>query len=271
MVAPAQPQRFRSRFDRRSFGAVVMAGVICLVLVTVAFLAARNSPSSTTGLTSGLPLPDVDADQGCENFGRYWTETSEAKIDPAALERFSNCLLEDDGTWVAAETMYGAAPLDASTLTEEQRTQLEATRAAIEQQIDGLEATLPRSVENAFDQLHTSDTNAVVGHFQEGVSWGTYRTRYARIVNAYMLDPQNADLASYIGWIMNRKIDGYAQFRQQCLGNDTVAMLHTACRGMEDNLSIRYAPLPWDLRDPDLLDTWFYETVVKPPQTEQDE
>ena len=83
-----------------------------------------------------------------------------------------------------------------------------------------------------------------------------------------MLDPNNAELASYIGWVMARKIDGYADFRRECLDNDNVDMLHDACRGMEDNLSIRYAPLPWDLRDPDLLDTWYYETYVKPTQTE---
>ena len=83
-----------------------------------------------------------------------------------------------------------------------------------------------------------------------------------------MLDPQNADLASFIGWTMSRKLEGYSQFRQQCLGNETVNMLQSACKGMEDNLSIRYVPLPWDLRDPDLIDTWFYETVVKPTQTQ---
>jgi hypothetical protein len=47
-------------------------------------------------------------------------------------------------------------------------------------------------------------------------------------------------------------------------------MLHGAWRGMEDNLNIRYAPLPWDLRDPNLIDTWFYETVVKPAEEEQE-
>ena len=210
----------------------------------------------------------MSADAGCENFGRYWTETSGAHIDPVPLELFTNCRIEDDGSWAAGESMYGAAPLDESTLTDDQQAQLAQLRTAISAQIDGLDTTLPKSVQNAFSQLHTDGNNAVVGHFQEGVSWGSYRTRYARIVNAYMLDPNNAELASYIGWVMARKIDGYADFRRECLDNDNVDMLHDACRGMEDNLSIRYAPLPWDLRDPDLLDTWYYETYVKPTQTE---
>lgn len=268
MATPAQSTTWRSRFDRRSLGGVIVAGIICAALIGVAFLASRNAPSSTTGKTDGLPVPAVSANEGCENFGRYWTDTSGARIDPVPLELFTNCRVQDDGTWVASNTMYGAGPLDESTLTDEQRAQLAEMRTAIAAQIDGLENTLPNGVESAFAQLYSNNTNAVVGHFVEGKSWGTYRTRYARIVNAYMLDPKNAELASYIGWIMSRKIDGYAQFRGECLGNDDVAMLHNACKGMEDNLSIRYAPLPWDLRDPDLLDTWYYETYVKPTQTE---
>lgn len=268
MATPAQSKSRHRRFDRSSLGGVVIAGLICAALVAVAFLASRNAPSAATGLTDRLPLPAVSANEGCENFGRYWTQTSGANIDPVPLELFTNCRLGDDGVWVASETMYGAAPLDESTLTDEQRAQLAQLRTAIAAQIDGLEAVLPKTVLHTFDQLETDDTNAVVGHFREGVSWGSYRTRYARIVNAYMLDPKNAELASYIGWIMNRKIDGYADFRRECLGNSDVAMLFDACRGMEDNLSIRYAPLPWDLRDPDLLDTWYYETYVKPAQSE---
>jgi hypothetical protein len=268
MATSAQPKSLRRRFDRSALGGVVLAGIICAALMLAAFLVSRNAPSSTTGLTVRLPLPAVSADEGCENFGRYWTQTSGANIDPEPLELFTNCRLGDDGVWVAAGTMYGAAPLDESTLTDDQRAQLAQLRTAIAAQIDGLEATLPGSIQRAFDELHTAGTNAVVGHFQEGKSWGSYRTRYARIVNASMLDPKNAELASYIGWIMSRKIDGYADFRRECLSNDKVAMLDDACRGMEDNLSIRYAPLPWDLRDPDLLDTWYYETYVKPTQTE---
>jgi hypothetical protein len=268
MATPAQPNGSRIRFDRKALGGVVLLGVVCAGLMALAFVLSRNAPSSTTGLTDRLAIPRVSADEGCENFGRYWTDTSGAKIDPVPLELFTNCRILDDGTWVAGETMYGAGPLDESTLTDEQRVQLAQLRTAIAAQVDGLETALPNSVTNAFDQLHTTGTNAVVGHFQEGVTWGAYRTRYARIVNAYMLDPANAELASLIGWIMGRKIDGYADFRRQCLANTDVAMLHNACKGMEDNLSIRYAPLPWDLRDPDLIDTWYFETYVKPTQTE---
>jgi hypothetical protein len=270
MATPAESQSLRSRFDRRSICGVVLAGLICGALVLAVWVASRNAPSATTGLTDRLPLAAVSADEGCENFGRYWTDTSGAEIDPLAIERFTNCRILDDGTWVAGNAMYAAEPLDESTLTDEQRTQLNEAKTAIGQQVDALEATLPNSVENAFDQLYEPESQAVVGHFREGVAWGSYRTRYARIVNAFMLDPNNAELASFIGWTMARKINGYADFRRECLGNADVAMLHGACRGMEDNLSIRYAPLPWDLRDPELIDTWFYETVVKPEQEEQE-
>lgn len=248
----------------------MLAGLVCGALILAAWVASRNAPSATTGLTDRLPLAAVSANEGCENFGRYWTDTFGAAIDPVPLERFTNCRVLEDGSWDASSSMYGALPLDESTLTDEQLIELNETRAAIAEQVDALEAALPNSVSNAFEQLYTPQTNAVVGHFREGIAWGSYRTRYARIVNAFMLDPNNAELASFIGWTMERKINGYADFRRVCLGNNDIAMLHQACRGMEDNLSIRYAPLPWDLRDPDLIDTWFYETVVQPAEEAQE-
>jgi hypothetical protein len=239
-------------------------------LLLAVWIASRNAPSASTGITDRLPVPAVSADEGCENFGAYWTDTSGAGIDPAPIGRFTNCQLQEDGAWVAGSSMYGASPIDEAVLTDDQREQLEEARSEIARQVDELEAVLPNSVDAAFDQLHDQENNAVVGHFQEGVAWGSYRTRYARIVNAFMLDPDHAELASLIGWTMGRKIGGYADFRRACLANPDVAMLHGACRGMEDNLSIRYAPLPWDLRDPNVIDTWFYETVVKPAQEEQE-
>lgn len=269
MVTPAQPNRFSRRFDRKALGGVVLAGLICGVLVLAAWFVSRNAPSATTGLADRLPVGVVSADAGCETFGRYWTEASGAGIDPLLLERFTNCRVRDDGTWVAGSSMYGAGPIDESTLTDNQRAQLDETRAVVAEQIGLLEASLPGSVQNAFEQLYSPENNAVVGHFREGVAWGSYRTRYARIVNAFMLDPDHAELADFIGWTMARKINGYADFRRACLANADVAMLHGACRGVEDNLSIRYAPLPWDLKDPDLVDTWFYETVVKPAEAEE--
>lgn len=264
----ARPQsKLRRWFDPHSFGGVFIAGVICAVLLAGAYLVSRNTPSATTGITDRLPLAQVSANDGCENFGRYWTDTSGAHIDPTALERFSNCQLQEDDVWVAAG-MYGAVPLDESTLTTGQRTQLDQLRTTITAQVDSLETILPGSIQRAFDQLHTYRNNAVVGHFQEGIGWGPYRTRYARIVNAALLDPNNRELAEFIGWIMARKMDGYADFRRECLANPDIAMLRTACTGVEDNLSIRYAPLPWDLHDPALLDTWFSETVLQPAKSE---
>lgn len=234
------------------------------------WLISRDAPSSSTGMTDRLPLAAVSADQGCANFGRYWTETSGAGSEASSIERFTNCRIRDDGAWVASSTMYGAGSLDESTLTDEQRSQLNQARTAIAAQVSALEAVLPNSIRTTFEQLYVPEIQPVVGHFREGVAWGSYRTRYARIVNAFMLDPDNAELANFIGWTMGRKINGYAEFRRSCLANADAAMLHGACRGMEDNLSIRYAPLPWDLKDPQLIDTWFYETVVKPAQAEQE-
>ncbi|MEZ4666123.1 MAG: hypothetical protein R2835_05680 [Thermomicrobiales bacterium] len=68
--------------------------------------------------------------------------------------------------------MYGAGPLDESSLTDEQLQQLEEARASIAEQVGALEGTLPGSVQEAFTQLYSPENNAVVGHFREGVAWG---------------------------------------------------------------------------------------------------
>ncbi len=168
MATPSRSQSVRNRFDRRSLGGVMLAGAICGVLLLTVWLASRNAPSATTGLTDRLPVPAVSADEGCQNFGRYWTETSGAEVDPVPIELFTNCRMQEDGTWVANNTMFGAGPVDRSTLTVEQVAQLGDARNAIAEQVDALEAALPNSVESAFEQLYDPENNAVVGHFREG-------------------------------------------------------------------------------------------------------
>ncbi len=161
----------------------------------------RRRPDSPTGLPRRQSAPM----QGCENFGRYWTDTSGAMIDPVPLELFTNCRIEDDGTWAAGRIHVRRG---ATRRIDPDRRPAGPARAAsyrhLGQQIDGLEATLPKSVQNAFDQLHTDRaTMRSSGISRKGSVWGSYRTRYARIVNAYMLDPQQCragELSSAGSW-----------------------------------------------------------------------
>ena len=106
------------------------------------------------------------------------------------------------------------------------------------------------------DQIYSSEPRSVTGNIREGVTIGPTRTRYARIINAATLDPQNQELADYVGWSMARRIDAYGRMRSQCVSESKVEHLHSICRALEDQLSIRFAPWPWDLSNPALLDTY---------------
>jgi hypothetical protein len=253
--------------SRRLFdpGPVALFGIaVCLVAILVLWFVAADTPSSEVGLVDRLPLPSTSGAHGCANFATYWMDDSGAKMDPEVLQGFTNCTRNEDETWTISPSMYGARPIDEASLSDEQKSQLADLRAKIEDQTDGLQAVFPKSLRDNLGKIHSDESRSVIGHLKDGVSLGPTRSRYARLINAYMLDPRNQELADFAGWVMARKIDAFAQFRRSCLGNDEIVYLHDACRGMEDALNIRYAPFPWDLTDEALIDTYFDETVVQP-------
>ena len=109
----------------------------------------------------------------------------------------------------------------------------------------------------------------MIGQVREGASLSNVRTRYARIINGMMLDPQHEALAGYVAWIMQQRIDSYGIFRRACLENDTL-YLRQPCTGMEDNLSIRYAPWYWELANDDLLDAYLHHLFAEPEAEPED-
>ena len=117
-------------------------------------------------------------------------------------------------------------------------------------------------------KVYSEQANPVIGFTQEGVSLSSIRTRYARIMNGFMLDPQHEAMADYVGWVMQQRIDAFGTFRRACLQDDT-AWLRQPCTGMEDNLSIRYAPWYWELANEGLIDD--YLNHVFGPAEEENE
>ena len=64
---PAWPSRTRD--------IAVLAGLalLCAAVVAILALLARDQPSAGEGNISSVDIPAVSADDGCQNFGHYWS------------------------------------------------------------------------------------------------------------------------------------------------------------------------------------------------------
>ena len=221
-----------------------------LLAVVVVWSLARDAPSSEIGMVEGIPYVGATGPEGCQSFGDYWTSESGVEIDAAAIERFTNCRLGADGRWtVAAELPRPALPPGTDAAAAE-------TRAQILAGVDRLESSMPQSLRDELGAIYSDADNPVIGHQKEGVAISLTRTRYARMVNGLLLDPDQDPFTDYVGWLMGNRIGGYAALRTACLEGPDTGYLYQPCVGLEDNLSIRYAPWPWDLRDLVNLDAY---------------
>ncbi len=243
----------RGRFGGRHpvwGGVVLVLGL--LAVMGVAWNGARDAPSSEVGDISRVPRPAVAASDGCHNFATHWIDDTSIAVEPAVLEGFTNCRMGDDGRWhVWAET----PGLDRPAVADEFAEDAQIVRAAILDDIRALQSQVSPELGEALGRIYSESANAVIGQTNEGVSIANARTRHARLVNAFALDPERSEFADYVGWVMKGRMDAYGMFRRACLENGTL-YLRQPCVGMEDNLSIRYAPWYWELANPLLLDSY---------------
>jgi hypothetical protein len=251
-----------------------MAGILGVVLVLL-MLSARDQPSAGVGNTASLDIPVVSPDQGCQNFVDYWTEQSRVGVDPAHLRTITNCRQQADGSWYVPTGFDDERLQPEEQLTAEERAETEELRETLLAQVADLQNAIPPGLSDQMEQIYSAEPRAVMGNIREGAAIGPTRTRYVRIANAMALDPTKRELADYIGWSMARQIDAYGRLRSNCVSNPDVAHLHRVCRGLEDTLSIRYAPWPWDLADPVHLETYLIQRArlddPPPSQTEAED
>jgi hypothetical protein len=234
---------------------------LCLVTVLVLQFAARNAPSANRSQVIGIPTPVVSTAGGCENFARYWTEESGVGASPETIEGMTGCRRAADGSWFipsgSDDPRLPAAPI----LTADQQIATAELRGELLAQIDSLKAQFPSTLQRWLDELYDPIPRAVLGHTREGATVRRTRGRYTRLTQAYLMAPERQALADYVGWIMARRIGAYQDFREACFGDPSLEYLRNACRGLEDTLSIRYPPFPWDIEDPLLLDAFLASTL----------
>jgi hypothetical protein len=248
------------------YAAVIAASM--LVSVGALWLVARDAPSSEIGEIGVVPRASITVSGGCQNFADYWIEETSVDIEAATLEGFTNCRLGEDGKWYVW-TEHPDARADALTgLSEEDRAAADQLKARILEDIDAMQAQISPELQESLDNIRSDIQNPVIGQVREGASLSNVRTRYARLINAFNFDLDHAALADYVGWVMEQRINAYGVFRRACLDGDT-AYLRQPCVGMEDNLSIRYAPWYWELRSPLLIDAYLAAEFSTDPQGEQ--
>ncbi len=247
--------------------AVAIAGGL-LAIVGILWLVARNAPSSGIGDINYVPRTQISSSQGCANFARYWLDETSVDIDGAILEGFTNCRQGTDGKWYVLSALPPELTPIGSTIPTEREAAANEMKARILADIAILQQSFTDPMMDELGRVYSSAANPVIGYVREGASLSSVRTRYARTINGLMLDPRREALAGYVSWLMQQRIDAYGIFRRACLSDDTL-YLKQPCTGMEDNLSIRYAPWYWELVSDTWLDTYLLHLYGEPVDTSE--
>jgi hypothetical protein len=253
-----KPSKFFGTDAWIALGAIV----VCLTLVLVARGLAKDAPSAGRSVVVGIPTPVVSSAEGCANFAAFWMDEAGVGASAETIEGITNCRLAADGTWIVPKGADDPRLAQTPILTEEQEAATAALRTAILAQIADLESQYPNTLRTWLSQIYDPFSRAVVGHIRDGTGISRARGRYTRLTQAYLMSPENQELAEYIGWVMQRRVSAFNDFKSVCLGDPDLEYLRTACRGLEDNLSIRYPPFTWDLKDSYLLDSYLATTVA---------
>jgi hypothetical protein len=217
-------------------------------MVAGLFLAARGAASGRSNSPEALPVPVITVDEGCANFAKYWIEESGINIEPSTIEGLTNCRLSSDGEWFVPTGSKDLRLPDSERMTDTERALSAPTRQALLDQISDLDSDLSKSIKNDLGRIYNPRTQAIVGRANDDVPISRPRSRYTRVTQAFLLDPDHALLADYVAWLMGRKISAFEQLLDACQGDPDVAYLTTACLGVEDNLSVNFPPWIWDLR-----------------------
>lgn len=226
------------------------------LLVFVLFLVSRDKDSSQSNSPGALPIPNVSVDTGCTNFGNYWLKESGVQLEPADIEGITNCRRAADDTWfVPTSPDDERLPVDFA-LTAAERAATEWLRAELVAQIEDLESHITNSVQRDLDAIFDPRIQPVMGKVKEGVAISRARSRYTRVAQSFLMAPENATLATYVGWKMETRIRAYERLRDSCVNDQAVEYLLNVCRGLEDSLSVWFPPWTWDMRDPVSMDAY---------------
>lgn len=238
--------------DGRTAFIVVLA---CLLLIGGLRIVSSGAASSKDQGTSAIPVPSLSSETNCTTWANYWNDLSGVGASVQVLEGMSNCRQAADGTWFVPSSSSDPRLQNGPILTPEETTQTNALRNDITTQVGNLMRQFPESLQKKVDVVYSNTDNAVIGHLKYDQSIGDVRNRYTRLTQAFLMDPANAELADYVGWMMANRQAAFADFNNSC-HRDDIKYLWVACNGIGGALSVNYPPWPWDLTNTTNLDAY---------------
>jgi hypothetical protein len=253
-----EPRRITRGGEWRIF---VALSLLTGMLTGGLYLIARNAASSGVNSPDALPIPAITAGDACANFANYWMNDSGVSVDVSVVEGLTNCRLSADGEWfVPTSPRDERLPVDFA-MTQDERAETNALRQQLLGEIDGLETTFSTSIERDLKTIYDPRTRPISGHLKDGEMIGRQRSRYTRVVQAYLLAPEHGALADYVGWLMTKKIEAYESLSAACEADPALDYLRTACTAVEDSMSVRFPPWTWDLRNAVSLEEYLAHLV----------
>lgn len=241
--------------------------IIALIAVAgFAFtVAVRNhgmhAGSSLTNNPNTVPFPVTSGDQGCQNWAQYWTTDSGLDVSIQTIEAISTCRQAADGGWFLPTGPNDPRLPTGEAMTAEEKMETAALRADILAQIAVLDVTMPVNLRRSLNSIRTGDPRAVIEGIRRGANIGQVRGQYTRMVQAFLISPDNQELAQYAGWIMQRRSDALAALLADCKSDSSNTYLFSACDTVGNALSIGYPPFVWDLFNPLTLDNYLAHVV----------
>jgi hypothetical protein len=220
-----------------------------------------HAGSSLTNNPETVPFPVTSGDQGCQNWAQYWTTDSGLGVSVQTIEAISTCRQAADGSWFLPTGPNDPRLPAGEAMTAEEKTETAALRASILAQIAVLDVTMPADLRRSLNSIRTGDPRAVIEGIRRGANVGPVRGEYTRMVQAFLISPDNQALAQYVGWIMQRRSDALSALLADCKSSPSNAYLFSACDTVGNALSIAYPPFVWDLFNPLTLDNYLASTV----------
>jgi hypothetical protein len=262
MTDPTRSGAERAEHPRRDGGTLLAVAVLCALLVGGLALIARGSPSAAQYESVALPTPEITADEGCANFATFWTVETELEISVEAIEGLTNCRLSNDGQWFVPDGADDPQLSDRSVLTEDEADRVDPLHDALMADFRALERRLPGSLTETLMANYAEENLPVFGHTKRGrTDFGVKHARYQRIAQAFLLAPRRAELAEYIGWVMNRKSTAVGQFETACTADPVTGYLLRACSGMRREFGVSSIPIYWELMNPVLIEEYLAWSV----------
>lgn len=265
MPDPPTTLELAQRGSNHDHGIAIGLGVVATLLVLGLWLISRDSPSAVQQDSVSLTTEEVSGEEGCQNFGEFWTTGTGVNVPIEAIEAISNCRQSADGTWFVPIGLDDPRLRPESILPPDQAASAEALNAILSEDLFALENALPDSLKEALSSNYDIENQPVFGHTRRGRTDLTVkRNRYARVTQAFLISPERTAVADYVGWVTQRRIEAANAFETTCRSSPDFGFILRACVGIRNEFAVSQIPLYWDLNDPVLIQEYLIARSSEP-------